>query len=188
MSEHFRGFQFSQVCNTYRYSVSCEMWFMHSMCSKQLVCSSEIHSWDWFLMLVKPVERSRYMVHVLKCTTASFLHPALTHSLASVIPSSMTQWLVLLEHVSILVCFSCVCVSVCLSCSLCLCVCLQMQGRRIRWGCSSSAPAGSGVGTWPPPFRCLCPRRSPAIRMRSTMNTLCSAQSGLALVHTPVPQ
>lgn len=70
-----------------------------------------------------------------------------------------------------------------------------MQGRRIRWGCSSTAlavgeslqePAGSG--TWPPPFQCLCPRRSPAVQMRSTMNTLCSAQSGLALVHTPVPQ
>lgn len=29
---------------------------------------------------------------------------------------------------------------------------------------------------------------SPTIRMRSTMNTLCSARSGLALVHVPVPQ
>lgn len=69
-----------------------------------------------------------------------------------------------------------------------------MKGRRIRWDCYTTAqavgllPAGSGVNTWPPPFQCLCPMMSPTIRMRSTMNTLCSAQSGLALVHVPVPQ
>lgn len=70
-----------------------------------------------------------------------------------------------------------------------------MQGQRTAgWGCYSTAPAvgllpaGSGIDTWPPPFQCLCPRRSPAIRMRSTKNTLCSARGGLALVHNPVPQ
>lgn len=34
----------SQVCNMCEYSVGCEMWFVHSMCSsKNLVCSFEIH-------------------------------------------------------------------------------------------------------------------------------------------------
>lgn len=69
-----------------------------------------------------------------------------------------------------------------------------MQGRRIRWDrypCAQAAgllPAGSGVNAWPPPSQCLYLMMSPTIRMRSTMNTLCSAQSGLALVHIPVPQ
>lgn len=148
------------------------------------------YSCCWFPVFVDLVGSATYAARV-KTHSCPIPPSCINLQLGSFHPlCSMTQWLVLLVHASILSCR----VSVCLSCGFCLCVYLQMQGRRIRWDrypCAQAAgllPAGSGVNAWPPPSQCLYPMMSPTIRMRSTMNTLCSAQSGLALVHIPVPQ
>lgn len=43
----------------------------------------------WFPMFINTVGKATYMAHVLKCTAASFLHPALTCSLADVVRSAV---------------------------------------------------------------------------------------------------